>query len=55
MRERKRLVQAIDSEQELAQRVADLEAFFELAHEGESVEEEIESEMNSLEERADEI
>jgi peptide chain release factor 2 len=53
MQERKRLVKAIDSEKELSQRVADLEAFFELAHEGESVEEEIESELKSLEERAD--
>ena len=55
MRERKRLVEAIDAEKELARGVADLEAFFELAHEGESVEEEIESELKALEERADEI
>ena len=47
MQERKRLVQAIESEKELSQRVADLEAFFELAGEGESVEEEIEGLMTA--------
>ncbi len=55
MRERKRLVKAIDAEKELSRRVADLEAFFELGREGETVEDEIESEMKSLEERAAEI
>ena len=55
MRDRKRLVEAIDAEKELARGVADLEAFFELAHEGESVEEEIESELKALRELADEI
>ena len=55
LQERKRLVQAIESENELSRRVADLEAFFELAAEGESVEDEIASELKSLEERADQI
>ena len=55
MQERKRLVQAIESEKELSQRAADLEAFFELAAEGESVEDEIAAELKSLEERADQI
>ena len=55
MRERKRLVKAIDAEKELSRRVADIEAFFELGREGETVESEIESEMKSLEARADEI
>ena len=55
LQERKRLVQAIESEKELSRRVADLEAFFELAAEGESVEDEIAAELKSLEERADQI
>ncbi len=55
MRERKRLTMAIESEQELAQRVADLETFFELAREGEPVEKEIRSELSALQKRADEI
>lgn len=55
LQQRKRLVQAIESEKELSRRVADLEAFFELASEGESVEDEIAAELKSLEERADQI
>jgi peptide chain release factor 2 len=55
MRERKRLTAALDSEQELARRVSDLEAFFELAKEGENVEGEIKAELKILEERADKV
>ena len=49
MRERKRLTAALDSETELARRVSDLEAFFELAKEGENVEGEIKAELKILE------
>ncbi len=55
MRERKRLTTALESEKELARRVSDLEAFFDLAKEGEQVEAEIKSELKVLEERADKV
>jgi peptide chain release factor 2 len=55
MRERKRLTAALESERELARRVSDLEAFFELAKEGENVEGEIQSELKTLEQRAEEV
>ena len=55
MQQRKRLVEAIESSGELTRRVSDLEAFFELAREGESVEDEIDPELLTLEERAEAI
>ena len=55
MQERKRLLAAVESEQSLGQALADIETLFELAHEGEAVTDDIESEMGSLRERADVI
>lgn len=55
MRERKRLTEVIDSDQELKDRVADLETFFELGEEGESVEGDIAKELQTLAKRVDEI
>ena len=46
---------ALDEEKELAGRVSDLEALFELAGEGESVESDVKGELDTLVERADEI
>ena len=55
MRERKRLSTALEAEKELARRVSDIEAFFELAKEGENVEPEIKVELKALEERAEKV
>ncbi|MBI1354370.1 MAG: peptide chain release factor 2 [Acidobacteria bacterium] len=55
MRERKRLTQVIENDQELKRRVGDLEAFFELAEEGEDVESDIAQELRTLSQRVDEI
>ncbi len=55
MRWRKRLTETLEAGDELGRAVSDLEAFFELANEGESVEEEISSELKTLSERLDEI
>jgi peptide chain release factor 2 len=55
MRERKRLAQALDAERELARRVSDVEALLELADEGEAVEKDLQTEIESLTERADKI
>ena len=46
---------ALDEEKELAGRVSDLEALFELAGEGEDVESDVKGELDTLVERADEI
>lgn len=48
MRERKRLEDALGSEEELRRRSEDVAAYFELAREGENVESEISGEMASL-------
>ena len=45
MRERKRLTRALEAEQGLAQAASDIETLFELAREGESVQQEIEAEL----------
>ena len=55
LRERKRLTEAVEADEELAGAVSDLEAFFELAAEGESVIEEIAVEMQALAERLDAV
>ena len=55
MRERKRLTETVEADEELAGVVSDLEAFFELAAEGESVEEEIAAEIQALKDRLDAI
>ena len=52
MQERKRLELALGEDRDLEQRVSDLEAFFELAREGEPVEAELRREMKALAERA---
>jgi peptide chain release factor 2 len=49
------LGRALEEEKELARRVSDLEALFELAGEGESVESDVKGELDTLVERADEI
>ncbi|HZS52213.1 MAG TPA: peptide chain release factor 2 [Bryobacterales bacterium] len=48
MQERKRLEQAVSTDQDLAGRLSDLEALFELAREGEPVEDDIRREMDAL-------
>ena len=55
MRERKRLTDVISADQELASKTSDLEAFFELAREGEDVESDIAEELESLAKRVEEI
>ena len=48
MRERKRLEEALATEQELERRAADIAAYFELAREGEAVETELQKEIDAL-------
>ncbi len=48
MRERKRLESALATESELQRRTGDIEAYFELAHEGEDVGAELRREMDAL-------
>ena len=48
-------MRALDEEKELARRVSDLEAFFELAGEGEDVESDVKGELDALVERAGQI
>jgi peptide chain release factor 2 len=55
MRERKRLEEALSHDAELARRTEDIAAYFDLAREGESVEEELGREIESLRNRADEL
>ncbi|MEX2303094.1 MAG: peptide chain release factor 2 [Bryobacterales bacterium] len=55
MRERRRLLDVLENDQEMERRVGDLETFFELAHEGEAVEKEIRAELKTLEQRVHEI
>ncbi len=50
MRERKRLEDALATDSELTRRVEDISAYFELASEGEQVDEEVAREMNGLRE-----
>ena len=55
MRERKRLSQVVEADAELARRASDLEAFFELAEEGEDVVGDIDREMKDLDARVDQL
>ncbi len=55
MQERKRLEEAVATDEDLERRVSDLEAFFELAREGEPVEEDLRREMQTLAERAEKL
>jgi len=48
MRERKRIEAALASEDDLARRTQDIEAYFELAREGESVDQELKREIDNL-------
>ena len=55
LRERKRLARLIETDREIAAAVSDIEAFLELAREGEPVEEECAAELKTLAERLDKI
>ena len=55
MRERKRLDDMLSTEAELARRVEDLAAYFELAREGEDVGAELKHELDGLRERVDRL
>jgi len=55
MQERKRLEQSLDVDRELGQRLSDLETLFELAREGEPVEDDLRRELRSLAERAERL
>ena len=55
MRERRKLLDVVENDQELERRVSDLGAFFELAREGEAVEKEIRGELKALQQRIEEI
>ena len=55
MQDRKRLEQVIETDRQMESRVSDLEAFFELAREGEPVEADIRREMGSLAEFAEHL
>ena len=55
MRERKRLTRLIETDREIEAAVSDIEAFLELAREGEPVEEECAAELKALAERLDKI
>ena len=55
MRERKRLEQQLAFDVELERRAGDVEAYFELAREGEAVEPELEREITSLGKYAEEL
>ncbi|HEU4981065.1 MAG TPA: peptide chain release factor 2 [Acidobacteriaceae bacterium] len=53
MRDRKRMEEQLASDEDLARRTGDIEAYFDLAREGEPVEAELEKEIQSLNEYAD--
>jgi peptide chain release factor 2 len=55
MRERKRLEEAIASDEELARRADDIAAYFELAKEGESVDGDLAREFDALKQRVEEL
>ena len=55
MRERKRLARIIETDEEIEGAVSDIEAYLELAGEGEPVEDECESALKSLTDRLDQI
>jgi len=53
MRERKRLETALATESDLARRATDIDAYFELAHEGEDVSADLRREIDELRKRVD--
>jgi peptide chain release factor 2 len=53
MRDRKRIEEQLASDAELARRIGDIDAYFDLAHEGEPVESDLEREIQSLKEYAE--
>ena len=55
MRDRKRVEAQLEMDSELVRRISDIEAYFELAREGESIEPELEREINSLSAFVDEL
>ena len=55
MQERKRLEQTVEVDRDLERRVSDLEALFELGHEGEPVEDEVRRELAALAARAEHL
>jgi peptide chain release factor 2 len=55
MRDRKRVEAQLEMDNELARRISDIEAYFELAREGEAIEPELEREIKSLSAFADEL
>jgi peptide chain release factor 2 len=55
MRERKRLEDALATDSDLARRTGDISAYFELAREGESVEEDLKRELDSLRETVERL
>jgi len=55
MRERKRLEDALLTDSDLARRTGDISAYFELAREGESVDEELKRELDSLRETVERL
>jgi peptide chain release factor 2 len=55
MRERKRLEEALTTDSELARRAADIGAYFELAREGELVDEELKREIDALRELVEKV
>jgi peptide chain release factor 2 len=55
MRERKRLEDMLSTEAELARRVSDLDAYFELGREGENVSADLQREIGSLRERVEKL
>jgi peptide chain release factor 2 len=55
MQERKRLETTVETDRELQRRVSDLEVLFELAQEGEPVEDEVVREMESLARRVEQL
>ncbi len=55
MRERKRLEDALATDSDLARRTEDISAYFELAREGESVDEDLKRELDSLRETVERL
>ena len=55
MRERKRLEDMLSTEAELARRISDLDAYFELGREGENVSADLRREIGSLRERVEKL
>ena len=55
MRERKRLETIMTTEEELGRRVSEIETYFELAGEGESVESELKRELNGLSQQVEKL